>query len=329
MDGSVHRRQDATAAVPPASGTGIGGAPEAAAGWERASSGAQDVDYWNRPVAVAAAAAVAAASPKSSLGSSSSGRARARDGSFAASGEGIHTRNGSASRGDHPRVEKDGATGRLNFSADSFARARGKYEESLLSETSSFGAGLERVAEVGAAAASEEASRQQQRRRRVLQHVEVGRGGQEHFRDARKKRTEDAFSFGSGTGLGANEGDRWGLGGDDAVDDHGEGQPPSRQRRTGFDIPPGRESASRGEADLGGGESTAAPKKKVTKKRKNRPAPASAAALHSRRAGGHVHVHGGPCSRKCASSACPCGQASPHTMATKTWRLPRGSFGAR
>ncbi|CAN0020576.1 unnamed protein product, partial [Hapterophycus canaliculatus] len=276
-DGTGYRRQPETAAVPPVSGVGIGRASKTVAGRERASSGAQDVDYWNRPVALAAAAAAAvavAASPKASPGGSSSAGAE-RD-PFMASEEGSYTRNGSAARGTDPRAKEDGAAGRLGLTSKNFARSHGEAPESFLSEASSLGTGLERVAEVEAAPASQEASR---RRRRVLEHVEVGRGGQEHYRDAAKRHT-GPVSFGSGAGFDADGGGAWGGDRDnDTVDDGDEERCSSQQRGTDFRVPPGGGSVREGKAAAvsGGVEGSAGPKKRATKKRKNRPATVAAA----------------------------------------------------
>lgn len=344
------------AAVASSSGSGVDRVQKSGVSRLRTSGRTQDVEYWNRPAKMAAA--VAATASKSSIRAP---RRRRRATATA------------AAEPKHSVVALNEARG--STLGDTRGRAPELPISSALPPPPPLGVvGRERVAVVGAgaveatvtAAADADAdaaavSQEARRRRRVLEHVEVGRGGQEYYRDVIQRRiqpTEDGSTgslvFGDddspphpediarGEGYGHDDGGAQAVDGDDGGEECFYPQqrwpastlnPKGRvfhQQRGGYKMVVGH-----GARVAGTGVAAGSPrrKKKVTKKRKSRPAPApaAAAAVHSvpldRRQAGRVHPNGTICARSCAVPTCPCGRAVAAPITTAAWTIRR-SVGA-
>eukprot|EP00752_Nemacystus_decipiens_P012065 g10696.t1 len=326
---------ESVAAVEPTSGSGVGASSTAGTGKPQASYRTPDVDYWNRPVAMAAAEAVAT---KTSQRNASRRHRTSSKGSRSkppvASAEGGEPKNGLEARFEYTGGEDNGfSEQRDNRHGPSLGVSRPPTVAPPLPPLSE---GRRRLAQVGVgqaraqctAAVDEAAAAQEARRRRVLQHVEVGRGGEENYRDTAKQRAKSAEN-GPLPGLGFD-------GSADAFDDMAGKRFSAQQRRPAspekFVRPQVANSivGGAGGARTGMARSTLRPKKNSTKKRKSRPAPrpaAQTAPLGGRQALGYVHAHGALCARRCASPACPCGE--PAALAATAWRFRSGVVGTR
>ncbi|CBN76873.2 hypothetical protein (Partial), partial [Ectocarpus siliculosus] len=276
-DGIMHHHRPAREEDTEASslGSGVTRSSEAGSGRLRASGRAQDVDYWNRPATMAAAMAAVAAVAR---GDESAQRERRTGGAkpkpSAASllnggsetGKRLATTGGGAARGEGIDIV-------LNNDHGSFAGTL----TGRSSSEASFGAPPLPLSEA-AATVSREASR---RRQRILKHVEVGRGGQEHYHDAAAAAVRRCNSPAetSGPSFGGVPADASATDGGGAVlvDDgfYGDCFSPL-ERRSALAMPPRTIPHPRGWD--GGAVGTSRPKAKATKKRKNRSTAAAAAA---------------------------------------------------
>ena len=335
-DGEVSAdRLERVADVEPTSETGAGGSSTAGTGGARAPGRTEHVDYWNRPVAIAAAAAATKTSQRhSSRRHRTSGKA-SRSKQSVTSIEGRGAKIGRAARVEDAGDPEIGAAGppddrhRTSVGAPNLPTIPPPLSLLSVGRKRLAGVGVGHARAQGTAAVDATAAATEARRRRVLQHVEVGRGGEEHYRDAAKQRinpAEDGPLFGLD------------LGSDSSANAFGDGggERFSAQRRR----PASSENAVRqqgadkivGGAAVGTGmaRSSLRPKKKPVKKRKSRPAAhavAHTAPLGGRQAMGYVHAHGALCARRCASPACPCGE--PAAIAATSWRFRSGVVGTR
>ncbi|CAN0532420.1 unnamed protein product [Ectocarpus sp. 12 AP-2014] len=321
------REEDTEASSP---GSGITRSSEAGSGRLRASGRAQDVDYWNRPATMAAAMAAVAAVAR---GDESAQRAR-RTGGANPKPSAASLLNGGCEMGKRIATTGGAAEGEI---IDALNNDHGSFGGTLTGRSSSeasFDAPPRPLSEAAAAVSREES----RRRQRILKHVEMGRGGQEHYHDAAaaaarrcNSPVETAGPPYGGVHADASAADG---GAPIVVDDgfYGDCFSPL-ERRSALAMPPRTSPPPRGWD--GGAMGTSTPKAKANKKRKNRStAPAAAGStpkMDRRRVVCRFHAHGGRCARVCASSACPCGggqQQASKASAAAAWRLPRAPISA-
>eukprot|EP00903_Cladosiphon_okamuranus_P008308 g7992.t1 len=322
-------RLERVAVVESPSGSAAGVSFTTTAGKPQTSDRTQDVDYWDRPVAMAAAGVATKTLPRHASRRHRSYNKAPRSKPSVAVSAGGAAESDLAARIEGAGESKGGAAGHPN------GRHRTSQGVSKSPTIPLLSVGRKRLAEVGSeqvtqgsAAVDETAVSQEARRRRVLPHVEVGRGGEEHYRDTAKQRTKTVEDDPlNSSGLGPD-----GAGNFD--NDGGERFSAQRRRSASRDIFARQQGADElvGGAGMGTGMVTGSlrPTKSI-KKRKSRPAGRAtahtAASFGSRQALGYVHAHGVLCARRCASPACPCGEAA--AMAATALRFRPGVGGTR